>query len=129
MNLESSITVRVSQEVKDRLLKQAKQWQIKLSEYLRLKLITLSTLSEPQVVNVDWEKYNQLGEINFQLRKMGTNINQLAHSANLSIQMGDPMDLQFEKLIQISENIEQTKDILTEIRTELEALTHLKVKA
>jgi hypothetical protein len=128
MKLESSITIRVTEEEKDELLKQADQWKIKLSKYLRLKLVSTRLPRNTQVVSIDWEKYNQLGEISFQLRKIGTNINQLAHSANLSIQMGDPMDLEFKKLIEISENIEQTEKILTDIRDELKNLLSLNPK-
>jgi hypothetical protein len=128
MKLESSITIRVTQEEKDELLKQADQWKIKLSKYLRLKLVSTRLPRNTQVVSIDWEKYKQLGEISFQLRKIGTNINQLAHSANLSIQMGDPVDLEFKKLIEISENIEQTEKILTDIRHELKNLLNVKAK-
>ncbi|WP_197278765.1 plasmid mobilization relaxosome protein MobC [Pseudanabaena sp. 'Roaring Creek'] len=37
--------------------------------------------SKVQVAKVDWDLYHLLGEVKYELNKIGTNINQLAHDA------------------------------------------------
>jgi hypothetical protein len=88
VSLSEKITIRVSYDEKEDLSKQAEALKIKLSKYLRLKLITLAVPVQTQVVSVDWDKYNHLSEINYQLKQIGININQLAHNANRNWQIG-----------------------------------------
>lgn len=126
MKYNTRVTIRLTEEEKDDLQRRADEFQLVLAKFLRLKILSPNLPKNTQVVHVDWEKYKQFGETNFQLRKIGININQLAHNANLCIQMGEPMHLQFEKLIEISENIEDTKKILTEIRNQLDELIDIK---
>ncbi|MFM7885400.1 MAG: plasmid mobilization relaxosome protein MobC, partial [Pseudanabaena sp.] len=80
--------------------------------FVRLKLINVDAARPNKIVSVNWEHYNQLGQLNFQLGKIGTNINQLAHNANLSMQMGSPMQEEIKTLNEISAVIKEMRSLV-----------------
>lgn len=118
MYLESSITIRVTEREKNELEEKAKQYKLTLSKFLRLKLLTTSQ-KEITIFETDWQTHNLLGEIKYQLRKIGTNINQLARNSNLSMQMGNSINLEHQKLIEMSEVIINTFKAITEIQSKI----------
>jgi len=81
MSLDAVITIRLSNEDKEILQQKADALGLKLNKLARLKLINVDVARPNKIVSVNWEYYDQLGQLNFQLGKIGTNINQLAHIA------------------------------------------------
>jgi hypothetical protein len=129
VSLSEKITIRVSYDEKEDLSKQAEELKIKLSKYLRLKLITLAVPVQTQVVSVDWDKYNHLSEINYQLKQIGVNINQLAHNANRNWQIGIPTQIEINKLNELSDVIEQLKSEITDMCINIEVATGTRSKS
>jgi hypothetical protein len=120
MSLGSRIAMRITEQEKAELLDKAEEYKISMSQYIRLKLLSKSDIP---IVRVNLDGYKLLGKTNFELQKIGININQLAHNANLSIQMGDRMDLQVERLNEIQEVVDQAKKDIQDIKLELKKLT------
>jgi len=112
MSLDAVITIRLSNEDKDILQQKADAFGLKLNKFVRLKLINVDAARPNKIVSVNWEHYNQLGQLNFQLGKIGTNINQLAHNANLSMQMGSPMQEEIKTLNEISAVIKEMRSLV-----------------
>ena len=119
MSLDAIITIRLSNEEKEILQQKADALGLKLNKLARLKLINVDVAKTNKIVSVNWKYYEQLGKINFQLGKIGTNINQLAHNANLSMQMGSPMQAEIIKLNEMSAYIEEMRDLIKNTFNEL----------
>jgi len=120
MSLDAIITIRLSNEEKEILQQKADALGLKLNKLARLKLINVDVVKTNKIVSVNWEYYEQLGKINFQLGKIGTNINQLAHNANLSMQMGSPMRAEIKKLNEMSAVIKEARSLIND------ACSHIK---
>ena len=120
MTLDARITIRLSNEEKDILQQKADDLNLKLNKLARLKLINVDVAKTNKIVSVNWKYYKQLCKIDFQLQKIGTNINQLAHNANLSMQMGSPMLAEIKKLNEMSAVIEETRSLIND------ACSHIK---
>ena len=78
------------------------------------------------MASVDWKIYHLLGQVKFELNKIGTNINQLAHDANLSLMMGSPMQSQLEELNKFSGCLNQLIGLMSEMRSEITDSTGVK---
>jgi hypothetical protein len=118
MTLSVRFTVRMTEEEKAILDKKASQLNVKASEIVRCATFKYDLpTSKVQVVDIDWGLYHLLGEVKYELNKIGTNINQLAHDANLSLMMGSPMQLQLEELNEISRSIDKSIGSIYELRT------------
>jgi hypothetical protein len=120
MTLDERITIRISKEEKDILQQKADGLNLKLNKLARLKLIHVDVDQTHETISINWKYYKQLNKIDFQLKKIGTNINQLAHNANLSMQMGSPMEAEIKKLNELSAVLEETKSLITD------ACSHIK---
>jgi len=120
MSLDAVITIRLSNEDKEILQQKADALGLKLNKLARLKLINVDVARPNKIVSVNWEYYDQLGQLNFQLGKIGTNINQLAHNANLSMQMGSPMQEEIKKLNEMSAVIKEMRSLV------IDACSHIK---
>ncbi len=120
MSLDAIITIRLSNEEKEILQQKADALGLKLNKLARLKLINVDVAKTNKIVSVNWKYYEQLGKINFQLGKIGTNINQLAHNANLSMQMGSPMQVEIIKLNEMSAVIKEARCLIND------ACSHIK---
>ncbi|MCA6575718.1 MAG: plasmid mobilization relaxosome protein MobC [Pseudanabaena sp. M38BS1SP1A06MG] len=120
MTLDERITIRISKEEKDILQQKADGLNLKLNKLARLKLIHVDVDQTHEIISINWKYYKQLNKIDFQLKKIGTNINQLAHNANLSMQMGSPMETEINKLNELSAVLEETKSVITD------ACSHIK---
>jgi hypothetical protein len=108
----------MTEEEKVILEEKASQLNVKASEIVRCATFKYNLpISKVQVANVDWDLYHLLGEVKYELNKIGTNINQIAHDANLSLMMGSPMQLQLEELNEISRRINQSVASIFELRT------------
>jgi hypothetical protein len=129
MTLSVRFTVRMTEDEKVTLDKKASQLNIKASEIVRCATFKYDLpTSKEQVVNIDWDLYHLLGEVKYELNKIGTNINQLAHDANLSLMTGSPLQLQLEELNKISRHIEQSIDSISEVRTLITESTGIRPK-
>ena len=129
MTLSVRFTVRMTEEEKVILDEKASQLNGKASEIVRCATFKYDLpTSKVQVVNIDWDLYHLLGEVKYELNKIGTNINQLAHDANLSLMMGSPMQLQLEELNEISHRIDQSIGSISELRTLITESTGIKPK-
>lgn len=120
MTLDERITIRISKEEKDILQQKADDLNLKLNKLARLKLVHVDVEQTHEIISINWQYYKQLNKIDFQLRKIGANINQLAHNANLSMQMGSPMEAEIKKLNELSAVLEETKNLITD------ACSHIK---
>ncbi|MDX2256498.1 MAG: plasmid mobilization relaxosome protein MobC [Pseudanabaenaceae cyanobacterium bins.39] len=112
MSLDERITVRISKQDKDILQQRAADLNIKLNKLIRLKLIHVPVEPSLTIVSANFESCQHLNSIDFQLRKIGANINQLAHNANLSMQMGSPMQSDIKKLSEMFDAIEETRRVV-----------------
>jgi hypothetical protein len=110
MTLSVKLTVRMTKDAKSSLDKKA------------------STLPVQQP-KVDWDTYHLLGELKFELNKIGTNINQLAHDANLSLLMGSPMQPQLDELTDLSNRINQAIGLIFGVRSQIIEIAGLTYKA
>jgi uncharacterized small protein (DUF1192 family) len=119
MSLESSITIRINEYERLELEKRAKEYKLTLSEYIRLKLLTTKDIPIAPIVKINRDEYFLLAEINQKLVGVGTNINQLARNANLSINMGSPMQLQLLSLNEIKDLIDELVSEITKIRLDM----------
>ena len=120
MTLDERITIRLSKEEKERLQLKADDLNLKLNKLARLKLINVEVAETNKIVSVNWKYYKQLCKMDFQLQKIGTNINQIAHNANLSMQMGSPMLAEVKKLNEMSAVIEEARSLIND------ACSHIK---
>ncbi len=114
MSLDEIITIRISKQEKDILQQKADELNIKLNKLARLKLIHVSVEPTHTIVAVNLECCKQLSHMHYQLRKIGTNINQLAHNANLSMQMGSPIQEEIKKLLELSASVVETQSIVAD---------------
>jgi len=121
MSLDERITIRLSKEEKERLQQKADDLNLKLNKFARLKLIHIPVDLTNTIAPVNLEYCKKLYEIDFQLGKIGTNINQLAHNANLSMQMGSPMQEEIKKLNEMSAYIEEMRSLIKNTCNELRA--------
>ena len=119
MSLDERITIRLSKEEKDILQQKADDLNLKLNKLARLKLINVPVDPTNTIALVSLEYCKQFYEIDFQLGKIGTNINQLAHNANLSMQMGSPMQEEIKKLNEMSAYIEEMRGLIKNTCNEL----------
>ena len=114
MSLDAIITIRISKEEKDILQQKADGLNLKLNKLARLKLVRVDVEQTHEIISINWQYYKQLNKIDFQLRKIGTNINQLANNANLSMQMGSPMQSDIKQLNEMFEAIEETRRLVVD---------------
>ena len=129
MTLSVRFTVRMTEEEKVILEEKASQLNVKASEIVRCATFKYNLpISKVQVANVDWDLYHLLGEVKYELNKIGTDINQIAHDANLSLMMGSPMQLQLEELNEISHRIDQSIASIFELRTLITEIAGMKPK-
>lgn len=129
MTLSVRFTVRMTEEEKVILDEKASQLNVKASEIVRCATFKYDPpTSKVQTVNIDWDLYHLLGEVKYELNKIGTNINQLAHDANLSLMMGNPMQLQLEELHEISRHIDRSIGSISELRTLITESTGIRPK-
>jgi hypothetical protein len=122
MSLDERITIRLSKQEKDILQQKADELNIKLNKLARLKLIHVPLEKSNTIVAANLEYCKQLNNIDFQLRKIGTNINQLAHNANLSMQMGSPMQAEIKKLNELSAVIAETKSLIADAYSQINSI-------
>jgi len=118
---KSRIAIRLTEQEKADLVDKAEEYKITLSQFIRLKLMSKTDIP---IIRVDFDGYKLLGETNVSLVKIGTNINQLAHNANLSIQMGSQIDLEVKYLTEIKEIVDQAKKNIKNIKLKLEELRY-----
>jgi hypothetical protein len=119
MPLDARITIRLSTKKKEILQQKADDLNLKLNKFARLKLIHIPVDLTNTIAPVNLEYCKKLYEIDFQLGKIGTNINQLAHNANLSMQMGSPMQEEIKKLNEMSAYIEEMRGLIKNTSNEL----------
>jgi hypothetical protein len=119
MPLDARITIRLSTKEKEILQQKADDLNLKLNKFARLKLIHIPVDLTNTIAPVNLEYCKKLYEIDFQLGKIGTNINQLAHNANLSMQMGSPMQEEIKKLNEMSAYIEEMRGLIKNTSNEL----------
>jgi hypothetical protein len=119
MALDEIITIRISKQEKDILQQKADELNIKLNKLARLKLIYVHVEPTHTIVAANLECRKQLNNIDFQLRKIGTNINQLAHNANLSMQMGTPMQAEIKKLDEIFTVIAEMQSLISDVYSQI----------
>lgn len=96
------------------LQQKADDLNISLHKLARLKLIYVNVEPSNPVVSVNLECCRQLSDMNYQLKKIGVNINQLAHNANLSMQMGSPIQGEIKKLLELSASVVETQSIVAD---------------
>jgi len=120
MSFDERITIRIGKQEKEILQQKADELNIKLNKLARLKLIHAPV--EQTIVAANLEYCKQLNNIDFQLRKIGANINQLAHNANLSMQMGSPMQAEIKKLNELSAVIAETKSLIADAYSQMNSI-------
>ncbi|NUN67064.1 MobC family plasmid mobilization relaxosome protein (plasmid) [Pseudanabaena biceps] len=128
MSLDERITVRISKQDKDILQQRAADLNVKLNKLIRLKLIHVPVEPSHTIVSANFEFCQHLNRIDFQLRKIGTNINQLAHNANLSMQMGSPMQSDIKQLNEMFDAIEETRRLVVDTYNQINP-TQVKASA
>ena len=126
MTLSVRFTVRMTENEKVILEEKASKLNVNSSEFVRCA--TFNYDPQSQVASVDWKIYHLLGQVKFELNKIGTNINQLAHDANLSLMMGSPMQSQLEELNKFSGCLNQLIGLMSEMRSEITDSTGVKPK-
>ena len=109
MTLSVRFTVRMTENEKVVLEAKAKKLNVKSSKFVRYAVFKFQPLSPlAPMTSVDWDTYHLLGQMKFELNKIGTNINQLTHDANLSVIMGSPMQsnlMNFKSYLVVSINL------------------------
>jgi hypothetical protein len=129
MTLSVKLTVRMTKDAKASLDKKASKLKVNPSEFVRFATDNYNPQALPvQHPRVDWDTYHLLGQVKFELNKIGTNINQLAHDANLSVMMGSPMQSQLEELNEFSGCLNQLIGLMSEMRSEITDSTGVKPK-
>ncbi len=122
MSFDERITIRIGKQEKEMLQQKADELNIKLNKLARLKLIHAPVEQTHTIVAANLEYCKQLNNIDFQLRKIGVNINQLAHNANLSMQMGSPMQAEIKKLNELSAVIAETKSLIADAYSQMNSI-------
>ena len=129
MTLSVRFTVRMTEDEKALLEEKASKLNVNSSEFVRCATFNYDPPSpQIQVASVDWKIYHLLGQVKFELNKIGTNINQLAHDANLSLMMGSPMQSQLEELNKFSGCLNQLIGLMSEMRSQITDSTGVKPK-
>ena len=129
MTLSVRFTVRMTENEKVVLEEKAKKLNVKSSKFVRYAVFKFQPLSPlAPMTSVDWDTYHLLGQMKFELNKIGTNINQLAHDANLSLMMGSPMQSQLEELNKFSGCLNQLIGLMSEMRSQITDSTGVKPK-
>jgi len=110
----------MTENAKALLDKKASKLKVKPSEFVRFATDNYDPQTLPvQQMRVDWDIYHVLGQLKFELNKIGTNINQLAHDANLSLLMGSPMQPQLDELTDLSNRINQATGLIFDVRSQI----------
>jgi hypothetical protein len=79
MTLSVRFTVRMTEDEKALLEEKASKLNVNSSEFVRCATFNYDPPSpQMQVTSVDWKIYHLLGQVKFELNKIGTNVNQLA---------------------------------------------------
>jgi len=129
MNLSVKLTVRMTEDAKALLDKKASKLNVNPSEFVRFATDNYDPPALPvQQLRVDWDTYHLLGQLKFELNKIGTNINQLAHDANLSLLMGSPMQPQLDELTDLSNYINQAIGLIFDVRSQITEIAGLTYK-
>ena len=129
MTLSVRFTVRMTENEKVVLEAKAKKLNVKSSKFVRYAVFKFQPLSPlAPMTSVDWDTYHLLGQMKFELNKIGTNVNQLAHDANLSVMMGSPMQSQLEELNEFSGCLNQLIGLMSEMRSQITDSTSVKPK-
>jgi hypothetical protein len=130
MTLSVKLTVRMTKDAKASLDKKASKLKVNPSEFVRFATDNYDPQALPvQQPRVDWDTYHLLGQLKFELNKIGTNINQLAHDANLSLLMGSPMQPQLNELTDLSNRINQAIGLIFDVRSQITETAGLTYKA
>jgi len=119
MKLSERVTIRITPSEKALLESKAKTFKITSSEFVR---IAAFNYKEPQtlVSEADGDTYKLLGKLRLDLGKIGTNVNQIAHDANLSIMMGSPIQSEVDELQKISGYLKELTSQLSEIKAQIQ---------
>ena len=129
MTLSVRFTVRMTEDEKALLEEKASKLNVNSREFVRCATFNYDPPSpQIQVASVDWKIYHLLGQVKFELNKIGTNVNQLAHDANLSVMMGSPMQSQLEELNEFSGCLNQLIGLMSEMRSQITDSTGVKPK-
>ncbi len=129
MTLSVKLTIRMTKDAKALVDKKASKLKVNPSEFVRL---ATDNYDPPALLvqkpRVDWDTYHLLGQLKFELNKIGTNINQLAHDANLSLLMGSPMKPQLDELTDLSNRINQAIGLIFDVRSQITEIAGLTYK-
>ena len=120
MTLSVRFTVRMTENEKVVLDEKAKRLNVKSSKFVRYAVFKYEPLSSlAPMTSVDWDTYHLLGQMKFELNKIGTNINQLTHDANLSVMMGSPMQSQLDEFQKLSGFLNQLASLISDVRSQI----------
>lgn len=130
MTLSVRFTVRMTENEKVVLEEKAKKLNVKSSKFVRYAVFKFQPLSSlAPMTSVDWDTYHLLGQMKFELNKIGTNINQLTHDANLSVMMGSPMQSQLDEFQKLSGCLNQLVSLMSDVRSQITTTAGLTPQA
>jgi hypothetical protein len=118
MKLSERMTIRITPSEKILLEGKAKTFKISPSEFVRIAAFNYKQ-PQTQLSVIDCDTYQLLGKVRFELSKIGTNVNQIAHNANLSLMMGSPIQSEIDELQKISGCLEELVSRLSELKSQI----------
>lgn len=120
MTLSVKFTVRMTENEKVVLDAKAKKLKVKSSKFVRYAVFKYEPLSlQTPMTSVDWDTYHLLGQMKFELNKIGANINQLTHHANSNGMMDSPIQPQLDEFQKLSGCLNQLVSLMYDVRSQI----------
>ncbi len=116
--------LRLSPSERKKLEELAEAVGLKLSSYLRQAGLNGGEVGSqkkmnPIVPEANRRTYWELGETNYQLRRIGININQIAKASNTALKRGYLLPVESEKLSQLSQQLEELEGHIEQLRASM----------
>lgn len=116
--------LRLSPSERKKLEELAEAVGLKLSSYLRQAGLNGGEVGSPKKMNpivpeANRRTYWELGETNYQLRRIGININQIAKASNTALKRGYLLSVESEKLSQLSQQLEELEGHIEQLRASM----------
>ena len=122
--------LRLSPSERAELEELAAKVGLKLSSYLRQAGLNGDGQHQKSfdalVPEVNRRAYLDLAETNYQLRRIGININQIAKANNTALRLGHKLEVEWDLLSQLSQQLEELESWIEELRVELIGLDRSK---